>query len=68
MQKDFKPDARERVAYSVSELAHLVGVSRPTIYNWTKLPGFPVLRIGGVVRIPAGAFETWMNEQAKATF
>lgn len=54
----------DRLAYSFSELAQLVGVSRPTIYNWSKLPGFPALRINGLVRVPARAFEEWMNSRA----
>lgn len=54
----------DRLAYSLSELAQRVGVSRPTIYAWSKLPGFPTLRINGVVRVPARAFEEWMNGRA----
>lgn len=54
----------EPLAYTVSEAARLASVSRPTLYAWMKLPGFPVFRIGGCTRIPAGAFRTWLNEQA----
>ena len=54
----------EKLAYSVSEAARVVGVSRPTMYNWLNQPNFPCLRVGGVVRIPIRAFEEWLNTQA----
>ena len=53
----------ERLAYSPTELARLMEVSRPTVYSWLKIDGFPVVRIGGVTRIPAKAFEEWLNAQ-----
>lgn len=55
--------AGDRLAYSVSEAARLIGVSRPTVYAWLNVPGFPWLRVGGVVRIPARALEEWLNTQ-----
>lgn len=54
----------ERLAYSPSAAAQAAAVSRPTIYKWMKMDGFPVARIGGCTRIPARAFETWLNRQA----
>lgn len=54
----------EKLAYSVAEAARVVGVSRPTMYNWLNRPDFPCLRVGGVVRIPVRAFEDWLNTQA----
>ena len=54
----------ERLAYTVTEAAKLAGVSRPTLYKWLNLDGFPVARIGGCVRIPAEAFKVWLEKQA----
>lgn len=54
----------EQLAYTVTAAANMVGISRPTMYQWMKLPGFPVVRINGVVRIPAAAFERWLEERA----
>lgn len=54
----------EKLAFSISEAARVVGVSRPTMYQWMNKPDFPCLRVGGVVRIPVRAFEIWINEQA----
>ena len=53
----------ERLAYTVTEAAQAAGVSRPTLYRWTHIKGFPVIRVGGVTRIPARAFERWLESQ-----
>ena len=54
----------ERLAYTPTEAAEAAGVSRPTIYRWMQMEGFPVARIGGCTRIPAQAFREWLNQQA----
>lgn len=53
-----------RLVYTVSEAAAAASVSRPTIYRWMHIDGFPVARIGGCTRIPAEAFKRWLNQQA----
>lgn len=53
----------ERLAYTVTEAARLAGVSRPTLYNWMKMPGFPAFKINGCVRIPAKVFGEWLEQQ-----
>ena len=57
-------DNLDRLAYTVSGFAEAIEVSRPTVYKWMRLPGFPVLKIGGCTRIPARAAEQWLNKQA----
>ncbi len=57
-------DKLERLAYSPTEAAVAAGVSRPTLYRWMHMDGFPVARLGGCTRIPARAFEAWLNRQA----
>lgn len=54
----------EQIALTVSDAARLANVSRPTLYRWMGMAGFPVARIGGCTRIPARAFESWLNERA----
>lgn len=54
----------ERLAYTPTEAATAAGVSRPTIYRWMRMEGFPVARIGGCTRIPTQAFKEWLNIQA----
>ena len=50
-----------RLAFTVSEAAEAAGVSRPTIYRWMHIEGFPVAKIGGCTRIPAQAFKVWLR-------
>nr|WP_325305126.1 helix-turn-helix domain-containing protein [uncultured Dysosmobacter sp.] len=57
----------DRLAYTPTEAAEVASVSRPTIYRWMHLEGFPVARIGGCTRIPAEAFKQWINQQAEVT-
>ena len=57
-------DALNRLAYTPTEAAEVASVSRPTIYRWMKMEGFPVARIGGCTRIPAEEFKKWINQKA----
>ena len=57
-------ESLERLAYTATEAAHVASVSRPTIYRWMHLDGFPVAHIGGCTRIPAQAFRRWLEQQA----
>lgn len=54
----------EQLAFTPSQAAAAASVSRPTIYRWMRIDGFPVARIGGCTRIPAEAFRAWLNRQA----
>ena len=58
-----KEDAPASAA-TLTGAAEVASVSRPTIYRWMKLDGFPVAHIGGCTRIPAGAFRRWLEHQA----
>ena len=58
-------DNLDRLAYTVSGFAEAMEVSRPTVYKWMRLPGFPVLKIGGCTRIPARAAEQWLNKKTE---
>jgi len=51
------------IAVNVAEAARLVGVSRPTMARWTHIEGFPVVRIGGVVRVPVEGLRAWIQKQ-----
>lgn len=54
-----------KLAYTVNEAAEAAGVSRPTMYQWTKRQDFPVAKIGGCTRIPVQAFQAWLEKQAR---
>lgn len=57
-------ETANHLAYSPTTAAKVAEVSRPTIYRWMHIKGFPVARIGGCTRIPAEAFKRWLNQQA----
>lgn len=54
----------ERVAYSTSEAAQALGVSKPTIYTLIRRQDFPSLKIGKRTLIPADGLRRWVAEQA----
>lgn len=64
----------DRLAYTPTEAAEVASVSRPTIYRWMHLDGFPVARIGGCTRIPAEVkreklpFCCWKDLRTASTF
>lgn len=50
---------------TVQELAVLLKVSKRSVYNWvddSKRTGFPVERIGGVIRFRLDKVLKWMDE------
>ncbi len=55
----------EKLAFTITEAARAAGVSRPTLYRWTHIQGFPVVRVGGITRIPVRAFENWLESQVE---
>ena len=57
----------EILAYTPTTLAEAMCVSRPTVYRWMNLPGFPVAKLGNCVRIPVRAFERWLDERQAAS-
>lgn len=56
--------SENKIAFTITEAAKAAGISRPTLYRWMSLDGFPVVRIGKTVRIPVRAFELWLEQRA----
>ena len=54
----------QKLTYTAKEAAQAANVSMPTIYAWTKITGFPVVRVGRKVVVPIDAFKRWLEEQA----
>ena len=54
----------DRLAFTPTEAARAASVSRPTLYRWMHIDGFPVAHIGGCTRIPVEPFKKWLHEQA----
>lgn len=52
------------VVMKVSDLQALFGISRSASYRLLHTPGFPVIRVGGMLRIPRDRFFDWMELQS----
>lgn len=55
---------KEKPVFSAKDVAAIMNFSLPTVYEMTRRPGFPVLRHGKAIRIPAAAFFEWLNGEA----
>ena len=51
------------IAVSMSEAARLLSVSRTTLYAWSKLDGFPIIRINGCSRVLVDGLRDWVKKQ-----
>ena len=54
----------EKLAYSVPEMAKMLGISRNGAYNLVKSAGFPAIALGRRVLIPVDALQSWLNRKA----
>ncbi len=57
----------DKLSYSVTETAQVLGVSRPAVYALIKQPGFPVFQIGGRKLVSVEGLRDWVRNQAEVT-
>ena len=57
----------DKLAYSITEAAHVLGVSRPTVYALIKQQGFPVFQIGGRKLVSVEGLKNWIRDQTEVT-
>lgn len=57
----------DKLAYSITEAAQVLGVSRPTVYALIKQPGFPVFQIGGRKLVSVEGLRDWIRSQTEVT-
>ena len=57
----------DKVAYSLTETAQVLGVSRPTVYALIKQPGFPVFQIGSRKLVSVEGLRDWIRSQTEVT-
>lgn len=50
---------------SVAEAAKRLQISERGAYNLIRDEGVPVIRLRGVMRVPAGALEAWIGERER---
>ena len=53
----------EIIAYSRQQAADAMNVSGPTFDRISKMPGFPIARLGKKILIPKRELEDWLKEQ-----
>ena len=54
------------ITVSMAVAAQLLGVSRPTAYEFAKMPGFPAFKVGGRVLVSVEGLKRWVEEQTEA--
>ena len=52
---------------TAGEVARYLHISLSKAYELTRQPGFPICRIGSVVRIPRDAFLSWVAQNTRKT-
>lgn len=54
----------EKLTYSVSEVAEVLGISRPKVYDLLHRDDFPSFKVGGRVLISVDGLRRWVEAQA----
>lgn len=53
----------DKLAYSTAETAHILSVSRPTVYALMKRADFPVFKLGARTLVSAEGLREWVKAQ-----
>ena len=59
-------DKLSPLAVSAAEAARLLGVSRPTLYQYIGREDFPSFRVGNRVLVSVAGLQEWIDRQTKA--
>lgn len=59
-------DKLSPLAVSAAEAARLLGVSRPTLYQYIGRADFPSFKLGNRVLVSVAGLQAWIEQQAKA--
>jgi len=60
---DIKIDP-SRIAVSPPEAAHMLGISKPKMYEVMRQEGFPAFKLGGRTLISVDGLRQWVADQA----
>lgn len=55
----------DKLAYSSTETAQVLGVSRPTVYQLMKRADFPVFKVGSRTLVSAEGLRAWVRAQTE---
>lgn len=53
---------KEKLTYTVTEMAQVLNIGRNKAYELVKTEGFPAIYIGSTIRIPIEALNRWLND------
>lgn len=53
---------KEKLTYTVAEMAQVLNIGRNKAYELVKTEGFPAIYIGSTIRIPIEALNRWLND------
>ena len=53
----------DKLAYSTTETAQVLGVSRPTVYALMRQEGFPSFKLGSRTLVSAEGLREWVRRQ-----
>lgn len=59
-------DKLSPLAVSAAEAARLLGVSRPTLYQYIGRDDFPSFKLGNRVLVSVDGLREWIDRQSKA--
>ena len=54
----------EKLVYSITETARVLGISRPTVYRLLERDSFPAFRIGDRTLVSIKGLAEWVDRQS----
>lgn len=63
ISQDSRPSLVDKMVLSIDETAYVLGVSKPMVYELTKLNDFPCFRIGKRLVVGKDALQRWVDGQ-----
>lgn len=55
----------DKLAYSTTETAQVLGVSRPVVYQLMKRADFPAFKVGARTLVSAEGLRAWVQSQVE---
>ena len=55
----------DKLLLSATEVANLLGLSRPSVYQLMRRADFPLVRLGGRVFVPTEMLKKWLDRQVQ---
>ncbi|GHU72149.1 hypothetical protein AGMMS49992_07490 [Clostridia bacterium] len=65
MKDVLAPEKSMPTCYSVDDIGRIMGISQPKAYELAHRKGFPCIRVGSRIVIPAAKFDAWLDEELR---